>query len=86
MSGTDGVAVGVFGASGQVGSVMRALLVERRFPVMTMRYFASADPTQRTSMALARFQGLAFGPVSRTVRTLIASDHLPLVATLDLSI
>jgi len=41
-----------------------------------MRYFASADPTQRTAMALARFQGLAFGPVSRTVRTLIAKGYL----------
>jgi DNA-binding MarR family transcriptional regulator len=41
-----------------------------------LRYFASADEAQRTAMALARFQGLAFGPVSRTVRTLIAKGHL----------
>jgi aspartate-semialdehyde dehydrogenase len=34
--------VGVFGATGQVGSVMRALLDERGFPVEEMRYFASA--------------------------------------------
>jgi aspartate-semialdehyde dehydrogenase len=34
--------VGVFGATGQVGSVMRALLDERGFPVDEMRYFASA--------------------------------------------
>lgn len=34
--------VGVFGATGQVGNVMRALLVERDFPVEEMRYFASA--------------------------------------------
>lgn len=33
--------VGVFGATGQVGAVMRALLVERSFPVDSMRYFAS---------------------------------------------
>ena len=33
--------VGVFGATGQVGSVMRRLLVERDFPVDEMRYFAS---------------------------------------------
>src|SRR5436190_16537075 len=39
---TKGVAVGVFGASGQVGSVMRRLLIERAFPVKSMRYFASA--------------------------------------------
>ncbi len=34
--------VGVFGATGQVGNVMRALLEERDFPVDSMRYFASA--------------------------------------------
>jgi len=34
--------VGVFGATGQVGSVMRALLDERGFPVDELRYFASA--------------------------------------------
>ncbi|WP_270887700.1 aspartate-semialdehyde dehydrogenase [Pedococcus sp. 5OH_020] len=33
--------VGVFGATGQVGSVMRTLLSERGFPVDEMRYFAS---------------------------------------------
>jgi aspartate-semialdehyde dehydrogenase len=34
--------VGVVGATGQVGGVLRRLLAERRFPVATMRYFASA--------------------------------------------
>ncbi len=34
--------VGVFGATGQVGNVMRALLHERNFPVEEIRYFASA--------------------------------------------
>ncbi|KGN39054.1 aspartate-semialdehyde dehydrogenase [Knoellia subterranea] len=34
--------VGVFGATGQVGGVMRALLEERDFPVDEIRYFASA--------------------------------------------
>ncbi len=34
--------VGVFGATGQVGSVMRAVLAERGFPVDDIRYFASA--------------------------------------------
>lgn len=34
--------VGVFGATGQVGQVMRALLEERDFPVDEMRYFSSA--------------------------------------------
>jgi aspartate-semialdehyde dehydrogenase len=32
----------VFGATGQVGSVMRTLLAERAFPVGQIRYFASA--------------------------------------------
>ncbi|HMM96916.1 aspartate-semialdehyde dehydrogenase [Phycicoccus sp.] len=34
--------VGVFGATGQVGNVMRILLHERNFPVEEIRYFASA--------------------------------------------
>ncbi|WP_405057316.1 aspartate-semialdehyde dehydrogenase [Kribbella sp. NBC_01505] len=34
--------VGVFGATGQVGRVMRELLVKRSFPVDEVRYFASA--------------------------------------------
>jgi aspartate-semialdehyde dehydrogenase len=34
--------VGVFGATGQVGGVMRTLLAERGFPVASIRYFASA--------------------------------------------
>jgi aspartate-semialdehyde dehydrogenase len=34
--------VGVFGATGQVGGVMRSLLAERSFPMTSIRYFASA--------------------------------------------
>jgi aspartate-semialdehyde dehydrogenase len=34
--------VGVVGATGQVGSVMRRLLAERNFPVSQVRFFASA--------------------------------------------
>ena len=34
--------IGVFGATGQVGQVMRTLLEERDFPVTSIRYFASA--------------------------------------------
>src|SRR5262245_43371914 len=34
--------VGVVGATGQVGGVMRALLAERNFPVSELRFFASA--------------------------------------------
>ena len=37
-----GVNVAVVGATGQVGGVMRQLLVDRDFPVATMRYIASA--------------------------------------------
>lgn len=38
----SGVNVAVVGATGQVGAVMRRLLVERDFPVAQIRYFASA--------------------------------------------
>ena len=34
--------VGVFGATGQVGGVMRTLLAERQFPVDEIRFFSSA--------------------------------------------
>jgi aspartate-semialdehyde dehydrogenase len=43
MSVTNGgLRIGVVGATGQVGGVMRRLLDERNFPVSEMRYFASA--------------------------------------------
>ncbi|RXZ87596.1 aspartate-semialdehyde dehydrogenase [Agromyces atrinae] len=37
-----GVNIGVVGATGQVGAVVRRLLEERDFPVASIRYFASA--------------------------------------------
>ncbi|TDE89226.1 aspartate-semialdehyde dehydrogenase [Occultella glacieicola] len=37
-----GVRIGVVGATGQVGAVMRRLLEERNFPADAVRYFASA--------------------------------------------
>src|SRR3954469_13862536 len=40
--------VGVIGATGQVGGVMRRLLAERAFPVAEMRFFASARSAGRT--------------------------------------
>ncbi|MGI9604256.1 MAG: aspartate-semialdehyde dehydrogenase [Acidimicrobiales bacterium] len=40
--------VGVVGATGQVGGVMRRLLEERNFPVDEMRYFASARSAGQT--------------------------------------
>jgi len=42
MAANEGLRVGVVGATGQVGGVMRRLLAERDFPVAEMRYFASA--------------------------------------------
>src|SRR5690606_34024014 len=40
--------VGILGATGQVGSVMRRLLAERNFPVDELRYFASPRSAGRT--------------------------------------
>ncbi|MGH3520586.1 MAG: aspartate-semialdehyde dehydrogenase [Haloechinothrix sp.] len=37
-----GLRIGIVGATGQVGAVMRRILEERNFPVAEMRYFASA--------------------------------------------
>jgi aspartate-semialdehyde dehydrogenase len=39
--------VGVFGATGQVGGVMRQLLVDRAFPIDEIRFFASARSAGR---------------------------------------
>ena len=39
--------VGVVGATGQVGGVMRRILEERAFPVDELRYFASARSAGR---------------------------------------
>ena len=36
------VAIGVVGATGQVGQVMRRLLEEREFPATSVRFFASS--------------------------------------------
>jgi aspartate-semialdehyde dehydrogenase len=40
--------VGIVGATGQVGGVMRRILAERDFPVDELRYFASARSAGRT--------------------------------------
>jgi aspartate-semialdehyde dehydrogenase len=42
------VRVGVVGATGQVGGVMRSVLAERAFPVGGIRYFASSRSAGRT--------------------------------------
>jgi aspartate-semialdehyde dehydrogenase len=39
---SDGLRVGIVGATGQVGAVMRQILAERRFPLGELRFFASA--------------------------------------------
>ncbi|MEV4512921.1 aspartate-semialdehyde dehydrogenase [Dactylosporangium sp. NPDC049525] len=39
--------IGIVGATGQVGSVMRAILAERQFPVTQLRLFASARSAGR---------------------------------------
>ncbi len=39
---SDGIRVGVVGATGQVGAVVRRLLDERDFPIAEIRFFASA--------------------------------------------
>src|SRR2546421_7096974 len=39
--------VGIVGATGDVGGVMRSVLAERGFPVTRMRYFASARSAGR---------------------------------------
>jgi aspartate-semialdehyde dehydrogenase len=43
-----GVKIGVVGATGQVGAVVRQLLEERDFPVAEIRYFASARSAGKT--------------------------------------
>jgi aspartate-semialdehyde dehydrogenase len=40
--GTPGLRVGIVGATGQVGAVVRQILIERNFPVAEIRFFASA--------------------------------------------
>src|SRR4051812_25925083 len=42
MTSSTGIRLGVVGATGQVGAVVRRLLEERDFPVAEIRYFASA--------------------------------------------
>ena len=55
--------VGVVGATGQVGGVMRTLLAERNFPVSELRFFASA----RSAGTRLEWQG----------REIVVADHTP---------
>ncbi|HLS14579.1 MAG TPA: aspartate-semialdehyde dehydrogenase [Beutenbergiaceae bacterium] len=43
-----GVRIGIVGATGQVGEVMRTLLAQRNFPADSMRFFASARSAGKT--------------------------------------
>ena len=53
MSSSQGVRIGVVGATGQVGAVVRRLLEERDFPIGEIRFFASA----RSAGTTIRFRG-----------------------------
>ncbi|HET6697961.1 MAG TPA: aspartate-semialdehyde dehydrogenase [Nocardioidaceae bacterium] len=44
----SGVRLGIVGATGQVGEVMRRILIERDFPVAEIRFFASARSAGQT--------------------------------------
>jgi len=48
MGTAGGMRVGIVGATGQVGGVMRRVLAERRFPLDELRLFASARSAGRT--------------------------------------
>lgn len=49
----DGVSLAVVGATGQVGRVIRAMLVERQFPARAVRFFSSA----RSAGTVVDFRG-----------------------------
>jgi aspartate-semialdehyde dehydrogenase len=58
--------VGILGATGQVGAVMRQLLAERNFPVEEVRYFASPRSAGRT---------LPWGDTEITVEDSTTADY-----------
>ncbi|MEU6092890.1 aspartate-semialdehyde dehydrogenase [Streptomyces sp. NPDC047085] len=79
--------VGIVGATGQVGTVMRRILVERNFPVTELRLFASArsagtvlDGVTVEDAATADYTGLdivifsAGGATSRALAEKVASQ------------
>lgn len=75
-SAGSGVHLALVGATGQVGAVMRRLLVERDFPVATVRYFSSA----RSAGTELPWEG-RWDVVPAQPRTIVVED----VATADLS-
>ena len=50
---TKKLSLGIVGATGMVGSVMRTLLIERNFPATSVRFFASA----RSAGSIIEFDG-----------------------------
>jgi aspartate-semialdehyde dehydrogenase len=58
--------IGIVGATGQVGKVMRAVLAEREFPVTQLRLFASARSAGRT---------LPWGGTDITVEDAATADY-----------
>ncbi|MGW2732560.1 aspartate-semialdehyde dehydrogenase, partial [Streptomyces sp. NPDC001494] len=79
--------VGIVGATGQVGTVMRRILAERNFPVTELRLFASArsagtvlDGVTVEDAAAADYSGLdivlfsAGGATSRALAEKVASQ------------
>jgi aspartate-semialdehyde dehydrogenase len=48
MSSSTGIRIGVVGATGQVGAVVRQLLEDRNFPIAEIRFFASARSAGKT--------------------------------------
>jgi aspartate-semialdehyde dehydrogenase len=57
--------VGIVGATGMVGTVMRQLLAERKFPVTTLRLFASS----RSAGSTIEWNG----------QTIVVEDAKPLI-------
>jgi len=57
--------VGVVGATGQVGGVVRTLLSERNFPIDELRFFASARSAGKT---------IEWAPVGGTPREVVVED------------
>jgi len=45
---SNGIRLGVVGATGQVGAVVREILVERKFPIAEIRFFASERSAGKT--------------------------------------
>ena len=65
MTAEAGLRVGIVGANGLVGGIMRTLLAEREFPVQDLRLFASARSAGRT---------LAWGDGDVTVEDAATAD------------